>query len=341
MSTNKTVYIIGAGASKEAKLPTGLELKEKISKTLYSSTDTGRGYPEFRDQTIEKAIRIHVQKTEDNASNFNHVFNQYLNASQQICTAMPQAISIDNFIDNHRGNEKIELCGKLAIAKTILESEKKSLLYIDPSNIYNKMTFSPLETTWYGSFLKILTENCTVHELSDRLKSIALIIFNYDRCFEHFLYNALQNFYGITPEKAAEFVNSIEIYHPYGTVGSLSWQERNRSIEYGMDPNSENLLSIQNFIKTFTEGTDPNSSDIISIQKNILEATRIVFLGFAFHKLNLKLLVPEIPKNKIVKTIPFFYTASGLSDTDSETVQDDIKELLKPSVLIQFSKVKN
>ena len=69
-------------------------------------------------------------------------------------------------------------------------------------------------------------------------------------------------------------------------VGSLPWQTRNNSIDFGETPDPNTLLSIADSIKTFTEGTDPDSSDIAQIRKNIKETNRIVFMGFAFHKLN-------------------------------------------------------
>ena len=37
----------------------------------------------------------------------------------QISRAMSQERSIDQFLHTHQGNEKIELCGKLAIAQSI------------------------------------------------------------------------------------------------------------------------------------------------------------------------------------------------------------------------------
>lgn len=43
---------------------------------------------------------------------------------------MPQSISIDNFIDSHKGDKEIELCGKLAIVRAVLEAEAKSDAFV-------------------------------------------------------------------------------------------------------------------------------------------------------------------------------------------------------------------
>jgi hypothetical protein len=38
----------------------------------------------------------------------------------------------------------------------------------------------------------LLTENCVVQQLDDRLSCISLIVFNYDRCIEH-LVDSIRN----------------------------------------------------------------------------------------------------------------------------------------------------
>ena len=222
MSNKKTLYIVGAGASSEANLPTGYELKEKIASLLDIRFE--RGYTQISgDSYIYNALQIYVEKLEIQKKEIDLYLQAYLHAARHIRDAMPQAISIDSFIDTHNDDKKIELCGKLAIVRSILNAERNSLLYIDNSNIYNRLNFSSLENTWYASFMMLLTENCTKENLSRRLKSIALIVFNYDRCIEHFLYNSLKNYYDLKPGETGKLVNEIEIYHPYGIVGSLPW----------------------------------------------------------------------------------------------------------------------
>ncbi len=160
---------------------------------------------------------------------------------------MPQAISIDNFIDTHKDDKNIELSGKLAIVRAILDAEQNSLMYVAPSNPFK---FSDLDKTWYSSFMKLLTENCPKEELSKRFQSISFIVFNYDRCIEHFLYSSLQNYYDITPEEAATFISSLEIHHPYGTVGNLPWQA-GQSVPFGETPSAQKLLELAGEIKTW------------------------------------------------------------------------------------------
>lgn len=323
MVGKKTLYIIGAGASSEAKLPTGYELKEKIARLLDIRFKDGFSQSSG-DYKITEALRIHVRQTGEDGGNIN----RYIHAGRRIRDAMPQAISIDDFIDTHNDDKKIELCGKLAIVRSILDAEGKSLLYVDNSNIYNRLNFSSLEKTWYANFMMLLAENCTKDDLSERLKSMGLIVFNYDQCIEHFLWNSLQNYYGLKPDEAGKLVNEIEIYHPYGFIGNLPWQS-GQSVAFGAESHPQQLLDLAGQIKTFTEGTDPNSSEILDIRKNVAEAGNIVFLGFAFHPLNMELIMPHSFVARPGKIPSCFGTAQGISDSDCKIIKTDLAHFYK------------
>ena len=282
----KTVFVIGAGASSEVNLPTGYELKEKISKLLDIRFEW---YKQISgDRTITDSLR---EFTKD-ANHQNDELNSYLREAQHVGDALQLALSIDNFIDQHRDNQKIALCGKLAIVKSILEAEGHSLLYFKQDRIDSTINFKRLEKTWYINFFKLLTENCQKNELKKRFESITLIIFNYDRCVEFFMLKALQKIYKIDEKEAADLVKCLSIYHPYGSVGLLPSLATNNTIAFGQLPNANQLLALVQQIKTFTEGTDPDSSDIVEIRENMAKASHIAFIGFAFHKLNMNLIAP-------------------------------------------------
>ena len=144
MADRKTLMVVGAGASKEAGIPTSQGLKENIAGYLkLQFEDFGKRIS--GDDSIFEALTL--ASGEQEPTNAGWLLNQYLDAAWQIHTAMPQALSIDNFIDLHQGNEKIELCGKLAIVRAILHWERKSLLFTDPLQAYSKPDFKALEHT--------------------------------------------------------------------------------------------------------------------------------------------------------------------------------------------------
>ena len=161
-----------------------------------------------------------------------------------------------------------------------------------------------------------------------------MIIFNYDRCVEHFIYHALQNYYRLSVGEVIELVNNINIYHPYGVVGTLPWVDPNGAMEFGTEPRSKQLLELSRKIKTFTEGTDPGSSEILEIRKHMGIANRVIFLGFAFHKLNMQLIEPE----QIHGTSKIcFATTHGISHSDRKVIEEQIKKLYSGEIIVNMA----
>ena len=169
----------------------------------------------------------------------------------------------------------------------------------------------------------VLTLAWCVFVWSSGLDSIVLIIFNYDRCIEHYLYHSIQNYYQISAEDVAKLLQSLEVYHPYGTVGSLPWLNSDRAIAFGDLPSVRQLLELASKIKTFTEGTDELSSDVKAIRAHMKTANKLVFLGFAFHRLNLELLLPESESMKLGKPPTgriVYATAYGISPSNTSLI---------------------
>jgi len=335
--SKRTVFVIGAGASAEVGLPTGDELKENIANLMPTFSYDYDEYnysmrPTSGDYTLIEC--------------FNN--NQkYYEAAKRIKESLILAASIDQFIHKNRydnntskPNDILIRCAKLAIAKAILKAEKESKLYCEDINKANlSINFDDIKNTWYIPFFQLITGDCTANELEERFKLITLIIFNYDRCIEHFLFYALIEEYDISFDKALELIQKINIYHPYGKVGDILYPHNQfieliltnidgenfhvsslQSIEgtmFGEDePTPEKLSRIANNIKTFTESTDDETSQ--AIKKDILLAGRLIFLGFAFHELNMKIINIE-SYNKPEKSDPLYVRQKKLYDEYSKT----------------------
>ena len=316
----KTLMVLGAGASHEPGLPIGNELKGRIAELLDIRFDDGGRTLQSGDVRIVEALRLHVQPNRD--------INPHCHAACHIAAAMPLAISIDNFLDAHRGDKKIELCGKLAIVQTILAAERRSLLYHDETT-RQPFSHDQVCNSWFNSFFQLLTENCRAEDLEQRFSTLTLIVFNYDRCIEQYLYLALQTYYGMGPERAAALVKQMQIYHPYGGVGALPWYGGAQESAFGLEPQASELLKLAAGIKTFTEGTDPSSSDIVAIRNKVLRTDRLIFLGFAFHRLNLELLWDASKPPENATEARCFATAKRISKSDGELIKREIMALGK------------
>ncbi|MCG8433278.1 MAG: hypothetical protein MJA83_04530, partial [Gammaproteobacteria bacterium] len=159
MFQSKTLFVVGAGASKEVGLPTGKELKETIASKVDFHFDY-RGHPERGDTAIWRALVLHAEQIQrehrPGEPSAQQELDNCVNAGRHIANAMPQALSIDNYIDMHQ-DSKIEVCGKLAIVRSILEAEARSKLHFDTGRAGSGPDFRVLENTWYNSFMQILT----------------------------------------------------------------------------------------------------------------------------------------------------------------------------------------
>jgi hypothetical protein len=310
----KTVFVVGAGASQEA------QLTKAIAKVLDIRFE--HGYRQISgDDRIAEALRVAAGSSDPPSRDIN----PFLHAGWRIRDAMPQAISIDNFIDSHSGDKQIELCGKLAIVRTILQAEAESSLFVEFQG-NDRLKFGQLENTWFHSFVQRLTENCKSSDLATRLNSIALVIFNYDRCIEHYLYHAIQNYYAMSASDVAQLLQRLEIYHPYGVVGTLPWRGTDNAIEFGDTPHSKQLVGLAKQIKTFAEGTDELASDVMSIRSIMKTSHKLVFLGFAFHQLNIDLLLPTATSKGPPTGRRVFATARGISRSDTDSISTQLAD---------------
>jgi len=228
MSIN-TVFIIGAGTSTEVGLPTGEGLKDEIIKLLDYRTKRNRLDPNYGDPVIESAFQI--------ATRYNNEIdrNKCLYATKCIKESMPGAISIDNYIHDHRNDIHTTLCGKLAIVRSILNAERESPLFSENWRTDSRTFFERLSETWFVSFFKLFTENCIRDDLDERFNSTSFVIFNYDRCVEQFLYNALRIYYRLPEADAVNLISNMKIFHPYGSVGTLPGFSGNDTIGFGSE----------------------------------------------------------------------------------------------------------
>lgn len=311
MKIPRTVFVIGAGASKEVGLPIGDELRNEIIKLM----DINSNPNDDNKFLINTAIREKSKQKPE----------EYVDARIAICNGLRLTASIDNYLNLHRENPKIVFCGKLAIINSILKAEKESMLFIEKNS---RINIEAIENTWFTLFFRKLSEGCQFHELENRLEAITFIAFNYDRCIEHFLYHAIQQCYNVKEEQVKELLRSkLDIYHPYGTVGSLPWLDIENQIEFGGKTNTQDLVNLTNAIRTFTESEETKShlaNKIDDLKLKIANSKRIIFLGFSFLKQNMDLIYPINEQNKPSAT-KIFATTIGISHYDIQLIQGDLQ----------------
>ncbi len=227
---------------------------------------------------------------------------EYQSAAWLIRDGITFARSIDDFLDMHRDNPFVVQYGKVAIVKSVLEAEQRSISNFKDAN--GIPTFSPARFvgTWYTKLMQMLGPGVAAGNVESIFDKVSFVVFNYDRCIEFFFHNALQKVYGIPEQRASEILARLTIIHPYGVI--------DRRVPFGST--RANYVELANGIKTYTEQiSDPKIKENIS--EEVAKATNIIFIGFAFHDQNMFLLEPpkQLPASKRI-----YGTAFGMSDSD-------------------------
>jgi len=201
--------------------------------------------------------------------------------------------SIDAFLERNAGFIRL---GKIAITLKLIEKEDEDFL------------FSPGDDKWYGHLVNEL-KSASVETFSN---NVSFLTFNYDRSFDHYLFNSIMSSYEEIKDSAmcAEMVKKIPLIHLHGQIGKLPWQEcQGIDRPYSKSTPSSDLLKrallagvdwidlsqarhfmfdISNQIKIIHEKELDNDSGFQEAKKLLSKANNIYFLGFGYHDDNLR-----------------------------------------------------
>jgi hypothetical protein len=321
------VLVVGAGASRELGLPSGEELKSKIAELLRASYRYAL-CPANGTNRVYEALKI-ISSNGDGKPQVREE-GSLINALNSIAKGLNAAISIDNYLDAHKNDKDVMICGKLAIVSCILNSEASSELVLSRRGIGKALNHDRVKESWLLPFFQILTENCSKDDLPERLGRVAVICFNYDRCIEQFMHLQLQEYYNTDGHDAAAILRHLRILHPYGVTGMLPWQEGSHVCEFGGSPDAGTLVNLAKKIKTFTEETSLTTGNMRAIRRILASADKIVFLGFGFHRLNLEYLYSKETPEQEQGRGSVFATAYSMSESNRDHV---VKELARLSGL--------
>jgi hypothetical protein len=274
MFKRRTLFVVGAGASKELNMPVGTELAKAIQNKLNVKLDFG-SISSAGDMAFVRELKHAYQQQP----------GDWFAAGRLIHNGILLTHSIDEFLEIHQENELVKSIGKAAIAKCILEAERNSSLFHKPQPHRTGLDLLKLENTWHVRFMRRLAQGVALQNVRQVFDNVSFIVFNYDRCLEYFLLHALQHLYGINEEDAHSIVDDLTIIHPFGDLGPLT------EVPFG-GPDSLNdfeFIPMSRLIQTYTEAA---ASQYNKIQVEVARAKCFVFLGFAFHPEAMALLMP-------------------------------------------------
>lgn len=162
--------------------------------------------------------------------------------------------------------------------------------------------------------------------------NLIFITFNYDRSMEYYFYNNLKRLFAsnknIDNHQINQIMQTLKIYHVYGKIGKLEWEDETDEktvLNYG---DLENIVIKSEYLKKqirliYTDRN--NSQNIQEIQREISGSSRLLFLGFGYDADNIKILGLE----KYPKQNKLFGTAIGLSDNEIQHIKIAISGNIK------------
>ena len=304
MRQSKTVLVLGAGASQKFGLPLGKTLKDHIASDLNITFEYDHRLQSGSPEIVE-ALRLLVRDENGRTGDIN----PHRAAAVSIARSMRLSGSIDEFVERHKDDPKVAECAKLAIAKSILQAERTSSLFLDHRHQRNEIIDDASES-WLAYLLRDLTRGLTSANLEDAFRNLHIINFNYDRCVELFTFLWFQQVYGLDEARSARLLKNLKIYHPFGTIGDLPFQNSATHTAFGGEVDGHRLASILPRIKTYSEAVKVET-DLFSAKDALGHADRVVFLGFAFHEQNMQLM--QVGPEFLRASLQCYATTCGIS----------------------------
>jgi hypothetical protein len=218
-------------------------------------------------------------------ADFIKSFADQLNKSQQP--------SIDFFLESRP--EYLEI-GKMCIALSLAENEALHLF----ERTYDEMK-------WY----EYLYQRIGTNALDLTNSNISFITFNYDRSLEYFFYTAIQNSFTLEEPQIKGIIEKLNIIHFYGSLAAPLFLDPVNGRAFEDTVNNQALDKARKSIQIMSE-ENMRTQNWALAKREIQTASKILFLGFGYHFVNLDRLIQGVT----MKDREVYGTAKGLSPNE-------------------------
>jgi hypothetical protein len=303
----RTLFIVGAGGSFDFGFPIGSGLVAEIHHHLVNRHND-RGYAQGDTELIDAMLFASQSKRID--------MRLFYDAGVKLANILSgRPVSIDNVVHTHRSDLNLVTVAKLAIARIILSHEKSSFLNLKEvaplksSAVHNENWLSFVFSRHFAGF--------EISELMQVFDRIRFISFNYDRCIGQVARRSLASNFQLEDGPVFPVMEKLQVHHPYGSLGDLPNVATGGDFGFGQNLNDKRIFNMSLQIRTFSEGLSdkPLHNRIL---ESIFWAEHIVFVGFGYLGLNMKLLEASgiVPGSKVV-----FGSAYKMSSTAAVEVK--------------------
>lgn len=317
MLQRPTAFVIGAGASRDFGFPVGGALAADIAQVFNLNFDyqtlVSGSLPIY--EAVKRAI-----PSLDNQSAFD--------LCHRIRRGLTHYDSIDDYVEA-ANDDQVAVAAKIAIFDIIGRAERNSTL-AGLGSPKSSAHVENLRTSWPAQLLRLALRGVRHSDISSLFENISVVSFNYDRALEHYLYWGLRDL-GFSDEVSAQAMNSLEVFHPYGTLGPLPWQAPARAaVPFGIE--HVDLAKTYGLIRTYSEQQEERR-ELHKIEGVVQNAETVVFLGFGFHKQNIDLLSGPSDASE-PQTV--FTTAYGVSNSQRRAFEARIRSAVHREAVIHM-----
>ncbi len=290
---DKTLLVLGAGASAPYNLPLGGKLVSEIAAAAKIRIDFDRatdqcGDRQFANLFLQAARRQSISP------------NPILTALAFINSHSGTSASIDDFVHSNTGVPNLPEAAKICITYLIAEHENRSPINFKLERNANEDLKDVVEKnkdSWVHVFYQNMQKGITRNDIANIFDDLYVVNFNYDRCFEQHISLLIRANFGFSEDEMLSVMEKLRMIHPYGCIGRLFGQVGKSPRSFGKLVHDHDVFDRSEGIRTYTEAVDAQISK--TINSWFVDARQVVFLGFGFHKQNMDLFGERQPTPEI------------------------------------------
>jgi hypothetical protein len=290
MFEERTVFILGAGASAHCGLPLGFALNKQIKEGVADAIATKPGSGLWENlgnmppssQFLHKPYHYLLGHLNDDTGLHKLLGGgPLLRVMGEFSRALAEQTNfvIDQFLVQ---NPEFAQIGKLCIAVEIIRSLYKRPTSEDRAAI-KKPWAVPINENWYAHFINQLHAGAVdARDLEERTQ-VSIISFNYD----HTLEDAIrEQFAKPSRVRGADYRRCIDIIHPHGCI--VSCGDHVVSFSALLKDSVERMSIIDEVLNA--GGRASLQEERERAKRRIAEANKVYILGFGFHPFNIRIL---------------------------------------------------
>jgi hypothetical protein len=290
MFEERSVFILGAGASAHCDMPLGHALNKQIKSGIAEAVGAGPSHGIWENlaklppssRFLQRPYHFLLMDLHD-----NHALRQLIGRGplHKVMNEFSEALAsqtnfvIDQFLTE---NPEFSQIGKLCIAIEIIRATYQYPKAKDRRGI-KKDWCVPTNENWYAHFINQLRSGAAdARDLEDRT-SISIVNFNYERTFEEAIGEQLgrpSRFRGVDYRRCVEFL------HPHGCIVHCDHEVADFS---ALLIKSATGMSVIDEVPDHKEGISVLKQREVA-RSRIAEASNVYILGFGFHPFNVRML---------------------------------------------------